>query len=164
MQSPGLAAPRCLHPSHVRRCIISNEVICRRLGRAGEWGARAQGPKGSESPRVASHAPALQVAGWGWDLQSQASSQAAPAQPAALAVTSGRLGGATRPSLPSMTWMWQGRSPGSHFSSSSAHTSRRLAGATTSSGHSSCTGYKGASQTKGSREQRSRATGPRWIL
>ncbi len=43
-----------------------------------------------------------------------------------------------RSALLSMTWMQQGRTLGSHFSSSSAHTRRMAAGTMTSRGHSSC--------------------------
>lgn len=50
----------------------------------------------------------------------------------------GRLEPCSRSDLPSITWMLLGRRWGSHFSSSSAHTRRKLAGTMISKGHSSC--------------------------
>lgn len=55
---------------------------------------------------------------------------------------SGRFAPCSRSDLPSITWMLLGRKCGNHFSSSSAHTKRKLAGTMISSGHSSCTSDK----------------------
>ena len=52
--------------------------------------------------------------------------------------TAGKSDPCSLSDLPSITWMLLGRRWGSHFSSSSAHTRRRLAGTMISSGHSSC--------------------------
>ena len=52
--------------------------------------------------------------------------------------TAGRSDPCSLSDLPSITWMLLGRRCGSHFSSSSAQTRRRLAGTIISSGHSSC--------------------------